>query len=194
MASDGSVPPPTGPVDPAIGLQRLTELLQGNQLGPTLALLQQYGGLLSGGILEYIRQMSINNQPSSSTQCDSQPNQGNGLQSLENFNATIQTSTANGKYAVTIPLGKDVKPEDVKVAIKDRDLVVDVKVESKAEDGSSRLYQELTKKVRLPDEVKVNEVKTVLSPEGILNVEAPLPQAGSVRPQMVEIPVNMDLD
>ncbi|CAG7700721.1 unnamed protein product [Allacma fusca] len=143
--------------------------------------------------MEYIRQISMNNQSAGSS---TQQSPSTGLQSLEGFNSTIKTSTANEKFTVAVPLGKDVKPEDLKVTIKERQLVLDVKVESKSEDGSSRLYQEITKKLNLPDEVKVNEVKTVLSPEGILIVEAPLPQVGATRSRagVIEIPVNMDLD
>jgi len=102
-----------------------------------------------------------------------------------------------GNFCVSIPLGEDFKPENLDVKVKDREVVVQIKIEKSSEDGTSQLTQIFTKKVALPEEVKVEEVKSRLTPEGVLKIEAPLPVPEPVeppKPQAVEIPVTMEID
>jgi len=65
-----------------------------------------------------------------------------------------------GKYMVKMELGKSFDPENVKVTLKDRVLTIEAKFEHKSEDGTSRMYQELCKSFTLPENVKVDEVKS----------------------------------
>ncbi|CAG7719124.1 unnamed protein product, partial [Allacma fusca] len=194
MASGCSFPQQDGSFNPTtFGLPFLAQLFNGNQGGfNSEGFLQQISSLIDDGMVEYTRQMSMREQqatkeaqPSTSAEC---------RESLAKTKVKTETSTKDGKFSVSIPLGKDVKPEDLKVTIKDRQLIVDVKTESKSEDGTSRLYQEFTKKIALPEEVNVSEVRTILTPEGVFKIEAPLPVAGPAKPQPIEIPVRMDLD
>jgi len=96
-------------------------------------------------------------------------------------------STKGGKYTVKMDLGKDFNPENVKVSLKDRVLTIEAKHEYKSEDGKSRMYQEFFRSFTLPQNVKVEEVKSLFTPEGELLVEAPLPQVEAPKPK--EIPV-----
>jgi HSP20 family molecular chaperone IbpA len=194
MASGCKFPQQDGSFNPtAFGLPFLGQLFNGAQGGINgEGLLQQISSLIDDGMVEYTRQMSMREQEAKKKEQAS--TSAFFQESLSKTNVSAQTSTKDGKFTVSIPLGKHVKPEDLKVTIKDRELIVDVKTESKSEDGSSRLYQELTKKIPMPEEVMVDQVKTVLTPEGVLKIEAPLPQAGPAKPQSVEIPVRMDLD
>ncbi|CAG7720290.1 unnamed protein product [Allacma fusca] len=184
MSKEGAALSQGGSFDPTtFGLTCLAELLNRNRAGLNgETLFQQCGSLVSEGILEYVRQLSTGTQPIKPV--ESSP--GTCLETFSNFTANIQITTKDGKFIVTIPLGADVKPEDLKVVIKDRDLMIDVKTEMKSEDGKTRLYQEFSKSISLPEEVKTDQLKTVLSPEGILKVEATL---SNEKPQSVEIPV-----
>ncbi|CAG7722383.1 unnamed protein product [Allacma fusca] len=192
MSNSSTVPQQGGSFDPvAFSLPFLAQILSGNRgtiQGETF--LQQCSSLVSEGILEYVRQMSMGNQSNNGVQ---RSTSATDFGTLAGFNAQVQSSTKDGKFTVTMLLGAEVKPEDLQVTIKDREIIIVVKIDSKSEDGCSRLYKELTKKIPLPEEVHAEELKTVLSPEGILKIEAPIPQKGSTRSEMIEIPVQMDL-
>ena len=81
-----------------------------------------------------------------------------------------------GNYVMNIPLGTDVGPEDVKVSLKDHVMTIEAKKEQKSEDGNCRVYQEYTRKFTLPKAIDMKEVKSTLTPEGYLKIEAPLPK------------------
>lgn len=95
-----------------------------------------------------------------------------------------------GKYVVKMELGKDFNPENVKVSLKDRVLTIEAKFEQKSEDGNSRIYQEICKSFTLPEMVKVEEVKSLFTPEGDLLIEAPLPEVEAPKPK--EIPISVE--
>lgn len=104
-----------------------------------------------------------------------------------------QTSPASepgkpGKYCLRIDLGEGFTPEDIKVNLKDRMLTIHAKLEKKSEEG--RLYQEVTRSFALPENINPEEVKSLLTPEGILTIEAPLPEVEA--PQPKEIPISID--
>jgi len=88
------------------------------------------------------------------------------------------TDKTPGKYTVSVPLGGNISPEDVKITLKNHILTIEAKKEKKTDDGNSstRVYQEFTRKFTLPPNVDMKEVKSILSPEGYLKIEAPLPQ------------------
>ncbi|CAG7719130.1 unnamed protein product [Allacma fusca] len=94
------------------------------------------------------------------------------------------------KYTLNVNVGEQFKPEDVKISLKDRLLTIEAKGEVVSEDGSSRVYQEISRRFTLPDNIDVKELKSVLSPEGILRIEAPLPQEGAVKVEPKEIPIS----
>jgi HSP20 family molecular chaperone IbpA len=79
------------------------------------------------------------------------------------------------------------KPEDIKVSLKDRVLTIDAKMEQKSEDGS-RLYQEVSKTYTLPDNVELENLKSLLTNDGVLAIEAPLAIQDEMKPK--EIPIN----
>ncbi|CAG7721198.1 unnamed protein product, partial [Allacma fusca] len=137
---------------------------------------------VSGTIIECVRRLSLNNQNIHSLL----------TRSLAIFNSNVTTSNQDGKFTVTINLGAGVLPEDVKVTIKDHELIVDVKAGSSSGDGTARLVQEYSKRIAIPEDIKPQQVKSVLSPEGILKIEAPLPKILPERLQVIEIPVNTD--
>jgi len=94
-----------------------------------------------------------------------------------------------GKFTVSIPLGKDAKPDNVKLSVRDRDFYIKIKLEKSSEDGTSHLKQVFTKRVPLPEDVIVDEIKSNLTSEGVLKIEASVPI-----PEEVPIPVSLDED
>jgi len=78
------------------------------------------------------------------------------------------------KYQLNLYMGENFKPEDVKISLKDRVLTIEAKAEVK--DENSRFYQEVSRSFLLPEKADLNELKTVLTPDGILKLEAPFPK------------------
>jgi HSP20 family molecular chaperone IbpA len=101
-----------------------------------------------------------------------------------------KTGEHGGKYVLRMNLGSDFNPENIKVSLKDRLLTIDAKLEQKSEDGHSRIYQEISKSFTLPENVKIEEVKSLLTPDGVLTIEAPLPELESAKPK--EIPIAIE--
>jgi len=93
--------------------------------------------------------------------------------------------TGGNSYRINIDVS-GFKPEDIKVSLKDRVLTIDAKMEQKSEDGS-RLYQEMSRMYTLPANVEVNNLKSLLSNDGVLAIEAPI--SGEVE-QPKEIPIS----
>jgi crystallin alpha B len=77
------------------------------------------------------------------------------------------------------------KPEEINVSLKEKTLVIQAKMERKAEDGS-KFQQEFTREMSLPDNVDPTSLKSFLGNDGNLNIEA------SYKPEEKpkEIPVN----
>jgi HSP20 family molecular chaperone IbpA len=90
-------------------------------------------------------------------------------------------------YSLHIHLGENVDPEKVKLVLQNRVLTIEAKAEHQSEDGSSRLYQEITKKVTLPENIDPKNVKCHLTPDGSLMIEAMLPTVEEAKPK--EIPI-----
>jgi len=93
-------------------------------------------------------------------------------------------------YSLNIYLGEGVDPEKIKLTLKDKVLTVEAKVEHESEDGTTKLYQEITKKITLPDNIDPKDVKSHLNPDGSLLIEATLPVVEAQKPK--EIPINTD--
>jgi len=109
---------------------------------------------------------------------------------------TVENPNQPGKYTMNVPLCDSIAPEDLKVSLKDHVMTIEAKKETKSKDGNSRVYQEFMKKFTLPPNVDMKEVKSVLTPEGYLKIEAPLPIQALSEPeppqkkQALEIPIH----
>ncbi|CAL8099608.1 unnamed protein product [Orchesella dallaii] len=114
------------------------------------------------------------------------------LPSFEAETSPIAETGTPGKYAIRVDVGEGFAPEDIKVTLKDRILILTIhaKLETKSEDGNSRLYQEVSRSFTLPDAVNTEEVKSLLTPDGILTIEAPLPEVET--PKTKEIPISIE--
>ena len=110
--------------------------------------------------------------------CPAFGNSGGGLDVLSPavVSHVEGTEGGDGKYVVNVPLGKNIGPDDLKVGVKDNVMTIEAKKEQKSEDGNCRMYQEYVRKFTLPPNVNAKEVKSVLTPEGYLKVEAPMPK------------------
>ncbi|XP_059482619.1 heat shock protein hsp-16.2-like [Neocloeon triangulifer] len=93
--------------------------------------------------------------------------------------------TSGNTYRINLDVSS-FKPEDIKVSLKDRVLTIDAKMEKKSEDGS-RFYQEMSRLYTLPESVEVSNLKSLLSNEGVLCIEAPI--SGEVE-KPKEIPIS----
>jgi len=101
----------------------------------------------------------------------------------------------DGLFTISIPLGQEFKPENVDVKVRDRQVVVEIKSEQSSEDGTSQLTQVFTKKVPIPEEVKAEDIKSRLTHDGVLKIEAPLPVPEEPpKPQAVDIPVTVTME
>jgi HSP20 family molecular chaperone IbpA len=98
---------------------------------------------------------------------------------------------APGKYCMSIPLGPNITPNDLKISLKNNVMCVEAKKEQTSPDGTSRVYQEYHRKFTLPEGVKMDEVKSTLHPDGYLKIEAPLPQLAITEQTPKEIPIEM---
>jgi len=135
----------------------------------------------------------------------SRPN-GNNRAGLEFFSPSIEshqdgvvsTTGQEGKYTMNIPLGGNIGPEDLKVSLKEEDgfktMEIQAKKEHKSEDGKQRYYYEMSRKISLPQHLDTAQVKSVLTPEGFLRIEAPLPAPPAQQQieQAKEIPITIN--
>jgi len=97
------------------------------------------------------------------------------------------------KYRLNFYMGKNFSPENIKVTLKDRVMKIEAKKEQKSDDGNSRVYEEVSRLFTIPEKVDLKEVKSVLTPDGILKVEAALPkEALPEPPKPQEIPILME--
>lgn len=79
------------------------------------------------------------------------------------------------------------KPEEISVkTIDDDNLQVHAKHES--ESPGSKVYREFTRTFKLPPEVPRDQLKSLLTQDGVLQIEAPVPQAVEA-PKEVLIPI-----
>ncbi|CAG7714168.1 unnamed protein product [Allacma fusca] len=105
----------------------------------------------------------------------------------------IVTEGDQKKFQMKLLLGEHFTPENVKVTMKDRLVTVEAKADLMSEDGSSRLYQEITRKFLLPEKLNMKEVKSIMGPDGILKIEAPVPPGALPEPpKPKEIPIQLE--
>lgn len=86
------------------------------------------------------------------------------------------------KYLINVSMGKDFTPENLKMSIKDGVMTIEAKKEVKSEDGHHRMYQEVSRRFTLPQGIDAKEVKSHLDANGVLKIEAPLPQKALPEP------------
>ena len=99
----------------------------------------------------------------------------------------------NKRYRLNVHMGENFSPENVKVSLKDRVMTVEAKQEQRSDDGNTRVYQEMSRQFTLPEEVEVKDVKSVLNPDGVLTIEAPIHERALPEPpKPKEIPVLME--
>lgn len=103
---------------------------------------------------------------------------------------TMYESDLDGKYQMNIALGDRFLPENIKLSLKDRVLTVEAKYDHSSEDGTSRVHQEFTRQFTLPENVDPSQIKSLFTPDGILQIEAPLPVKEGEKPK--EIPIALE--
>jgi len=92
-------------------------------------------------------------------------------------NPIVTDSQGNRKLSLRFDLHQ-FKPEEIQLKTKDGQLELHAKHDETAE--NSTVHREYHRLYTLPEGVKLEELKSVLSREGVLTVEAPLPAAESV--------------
>lgn len=103
---------------------------------------------------------------------------------------TVYEAETPGKYQVNVVIGDGIPAENIKVSLVDRMVRIEAKYEHKSEDGTSSVSQEFMRQFTLPENVDPGQVKSLLTPEGILQIEAPLPiEEGTSK--VKEIPINI---
>jgi len=104
---------------------------------------------------------------------------------------SMYESEVDGKYQMNVVMGEKFVPENIKVTLKDRVLTIEAKYDHSSEDGKSRVYQEFSRQFTLPENINPSEVKSMFTPDGILQIEAPLPpQPEGSKPK--EIPISFE--
>lgn len=82
---------------------------------------------------------------------------------------------------------RQFKPEEISLKTKDNVLHVHAKHEEKTE--NSHVFREYSRQFSLPEGVKVESMKSVLSPDGVLVVSAPLPAIEEAPQKEKSIPI-----
>ena len=59
-------------------------------------------------------------------------------------------------------------------------MTIQAKMDQKSEDGS-RFYQDISREYFLPEQVQIEGLKSVIGEDGVLRIEAPLPEAEKPR-------------
>jgi HSP20 family molecular chaperone IbpA len=106
---------------------------------------------------------------------------------------TVYEAEAPGKYQLNVVMGEGFKPENIKVTLKDHEMRIEAKYDHTSEDGKSRVYQEFTRTFPLPKAIDQAQVKSLFTPEGVLQIEAPLPEPEvEAKPVPKEIPISVE--
>jgi len=109
---------------------------------------------------------------------------------VPNFTKFGPLSAASGTHRITLDL-HGYKPEDVKISLKERTLMVEAKFEHK--DEFNRTYQEWSRQWNLPETADVSKLKSVLDSEGVLTIEAPqLDKTNDGQAKTQEIPIHKE--
>jgi HSP20 family molecular chaperone IbpA len=119
-----------------------------------------------------------------------QQGQGTPSQLVEGFrlkNPVITNPDGSRQLKLQFDV-RDFKPEEVEVKTVDKDrLVVHAKQQSDSE--NSLMYREYQRQFMLPEGTDLDRMRSFLSPEGVLTVEAPLPKLEIEAPKERAIPI-----
>jgi len=96
----------------------------------------------------------------------------------------------NGSYRVDVDLA-GFKPEEINVNLDEsgRVLTINARCDRRSSDGS-RLVQEITKKISIPEAANISELKSFLHRDGVLAIEAPFKEVPKESMEPQQIPVN----
>lgn len=90
------------------------------------------------------------------------------------------------KYKLSVFLGEEFSPEDIKVSFNEKVMQVEARKEQVSADGRTRSYEEVSRLFTLPETVHLTEVKSVLTSDGTLKIDALLPEhVESPKPQEI---------
>jgi len=126
-----------------------------------------------------------NTSSTTTTQTSSSTTGGPGGSFLEGLNSPLIQDDGDGK---TLKLRFDVSqyaPEEIVLKTVDNKLLVHAKHEEKSETKS--VYREYNREFLLPSGVNPELIRSSLSKDGVLTVEAPLPQQALPAPQNIPI-------
>ena len=108
---------------------------------------------------------------------------GNDKWQFENPIITDRDGTRKLKLTFDV---RQFRPEEISVKTMDQQLVVQAK--HKEDSESSKVYREYNRKFLLPPSVNPETMKSILSPEGVLSIEAPVnPALDAPRERLVPI-------
>lgn len=107
---------------------------------------------------------------------------------FEPFREVPIETTEDGQrlYKIALDLGHEFKPENINVTVKDRLVTIKAKAETET-DGCKQLRQ-FQYQYTLPEGANLEQVKSLLTPDGRLTIEAPLPPPKEAK--ATEIPIN----
>lgn len=138
---------------------------------------------LSSSLLSQSQKQQQRSVSTSSSVSSSSTNQSQSQhQSLSSSSNSNNNSNQIQKFTETIALGGNIGPDDLSVSLKGDIVTIEAKVqkEKRCEDGSmtstSKMYQEFKKSFTLPANVDASQLKTVLTADGNLRIEAPVQQ------------------
>lgn len=97
---------------------------------------------------------------------------------------------ANGKrkYQLNFDL-RQYKPEEIHVKTHNQHLCVHAKHEST--DGGNKVYREYQQQMSIPEGIEMQSLCSVLSPDGVLTIEAPMPETSPKAIQQ-EVPIAIE--
>jgi len=80
------------------------------------------------------------------------------------------------QYHLRVGMGQDFAPEDLKMRVRDNVMTIQAVKDQVSDDGNYRVHHEVRRKFLLPSGVNPKKIKSVLDHNGVLKIEAPLPQ------------------
>ena len=108
---------------------------------------------------------------------------GNDKWQFENPIITDRDGTRKLKLTFDV---RQFKPEEISVKTTDQQLVVHAK--HKEDSDTSKVYREYNRQFLLPSSINPETLKSILSPEGVLSIEAPVnPALDAPRERLVPI-------
>lgn len=108
------------------------------------------------------------------------------MQELKIDNPYVTDKDGNRKLKLDFDV-RQFTPEEIQVKTQDRQLCVHAKHEEKGEHG--QVYREYQRYFLLPDNLEPERLSSVLSPEGVLSIEAPMPALEAPKKTEISIPI-----